>query len=78
MEFQLLRTMDKVLRLDIGMYFHSAMLVTTSWSRFMLLISFSIPTLATSAGTIPSRAGYIQSMLNTLISPHMIPLELLR
>jgi hypothetical protein len=27
------------------------------------LISFSIPTLAAGAGTIPSRAGYIQSML---------------
>ncbi len=40
------------------------------------LISFSIPTLAAGAGTIPSRAGYIQSMLNTLIGPHMIPLEL--
>jgi hypothetical protein len=33
--------------------------------------------LAAGAGTIPSRAGYIQYMLNTLISPHMIPLELL-
>jgi hypothetical protein len=42
------------------------------------LISFSIPTLAAIAGTIPSRAGYIQSMLNILISPHMIPLEFLR
>ncbi len=42
------------------------------------LISFSIPTLAACAGTIPSRAGYIQSVLNTLISPHMIPLELPR
>jgi hypothetical protein len=40
------------------------------------LISFSFPTLATSAGTILSRAGYIQSMLNTLINPYIIPLEL--
>jgi hypothetical protein len=39
------------------------------------LISFSIPTLAASAGTIPSRAGYTLSMLNTPISPHMIPLD---
>jgi hypothetical protein len=37
------------------------------------LISFSIPTLAAGAGTIPSRAGFIPSMSNTLISPHMIP-----
>ncbi len=42
------------------------------------LISFSIPTLATGTGTIQSRARYMQSMLNTLISPHMIPLELPR
>ncbi len=38
-------------------------------------ISFSIPTSTANAGTIPSRAGYILSTLNTLISPHMIPLE---
>jgi hypothetical protein len=31
--------------------------------------------LAVGAGTIPSRAGYILSMSNTLISPHMILLE---
>ncbi len=31
------------------------------------LISFSIATLAAGAGTIPSRAGYILSMLNTLL-----------
>ncbi len=74
MEFKLHRTMDQVLWLDLGLYFHSAMLVTTSWSCFMLL--GPIPTLAAGAGTILSRAGYIQSMLNTLISPHMIPLEL--
>jgi hypothetical protein len=41
------------------------------------LISFSIAAFAAGAGTIPSRASYIQSMLNTLISPHMIPLEFL-
>ena len=122
MEFQLLRTMDQVSRLDLGSYFHSAMLMTTSWlsvgglsgllsvasvSMFAVpplqgyplpltpdceycqrmtrpllfcapwasLISFSIPTLAPGAGTIPSRASSILSMLNTLISPHMIPLE---
>ncbi len=37
MEFQLLRTMDQVLRLDLGSYFHSAMLVTPSWSWFVPL-----------------------------------------
>ncbi len=37
MEFELHRTMDQVSWLDLGPYFHSAMLVTTSWSRFMLL-----------------------------------------
>ncbi len=37
MEFQLLRTMDQVSRLDPGSYFHSAMLVTTSWSCFVPL-----------------------------------------
>ena len=37
MEFKLHRTMDQVLWLDLGSYFHSAMLVTTSWSCFMLL-----------------------------------------
>ncbi len=72
MEFELHKTMDQVSWLDLGLYIHIAMLVTTSWSCFM-----SIPTLAACAGTIPSRAGYIQFMLNTLISPHMIPLELL-
>ncbi len=82
MEFELHRTMDQVLQLDLGLYFHSVMLVTTSWSCLcslgITLILFSIPTLAAGAGTIPSRAGYIQSMLKTLISPHMIPLELPR
>ncbi len=37
MEFWLHRTMDQVSWLDLGLYFHSAMLVTTSWSCFMLL-----------------------------------------
>ncbi len=37
MEFELHRTMDLVLWLDLGLYFHSAMLVTTSWSCFLLL-----------------------------------------
>ncbi len=37
MEFELHRTMDQVLWLGLGLYFHSAMLVTTSWSCFMLL-----------------------------------------
>ncbi len=37
MEFELHRTMDQVSWLDLGSYFHSAMLVTTSWSCFMLL-----------------------------------------
>jgi hypothetical protein len=37
MEFQLLRTMDQVLQLDLGLHFHSAMLVTTSWSSFVPL-----------------------------------------
>ena len=36
MEFELHRTMDQVLWLDLGLYFHSAMLVTTSWSCFIL------------------------------------------
>ena len=80
MEFELHRTMDQVLRLDLGLYFlqcyvsdHFLVLFYAPWAS---LISFSISTLAAGAGTIPSRAGYIQSMLNTLISPHMIPLEL--
>ncbi len=37
MEFELHRTMDQVLQLDLGSYFHSAMLVTTSWSCFVPL-----------------------------------------
>ena len=37
MECKLHRTMDQVSRLDLGLYFHSAMLVTTSWSCFMPL-----------------------------------------
>ncbi len=37
MEFKLHWTMDQVLWLGLGSYFHSAMLVTTSWSCFMLL-----------------------------------------
>ncbi len=37
MEFELHRTMDQVLWLGLGLYFHSAMLVTTSWSCFMPL-----------------------------------------
>ncbi len=71
---------------------YGSSLVTGSWlvflqcyvsDHFLVLfyapwVSLISPTLATSAGTIPSRAGYIQSMLNTLISPHMIPLELPR
>jgi hypothetical protein len=55
---------------------HFLVLFYAPWAS---LIKFSIPTLAVGAGTIPSRTGYIQSMLNTtLISPHMIPLELPR
>ncbi len=52
---------------------HFLVLFYAPWAS---LISFSIPNLAAGAGTISSRAGYIQSMLNTLIRPHMIPLEL--
>ncbi len=37
MEFELHRIMDQVLWLGLSSYFHSAMLVTTSWSCFMLL-----------------------------------------
>ncbi len=37
MEFELHWTMDQVSWLGLGSYFHSAMLVTTSWSCFMLL-----------------------------------------
>ncbi len=37
MEIKLHRTMNQVSWLDLGLYFHSAMLVTTSWSCFMLL-----------------------------------------
>ncbi len=37
MEFELHRTMDQVLWLGLGLYFHSAMLVTTSWAFFMPL-----------------------------------------
>ncbi len=37
MEFELHWTMDQVSWLDLGLYFYSAMLVTTSWSCFMLL-----------------------------------------
>ncbi len=36
MESKLHRTMDQVSWLDLGLYFYSAMLVTTSWSWFML------------------------------------------
>ncbi len=36
-ELQFLRTMDQVLWLDQGSYFHSAILVTTSWSCFVPL-----------------------------------------
>ncbi len=36
MEFKLHRTMDQVSWLGLSLYFHSAMLVTTSWSCFML------------------------------------------
>ncbi len=53
---------------------HFLVLFYAPWAS---LISFLIPTFATSAGIIPSRAGYFQSMLNTLLSPHMIILELL-
>ncbi len=55
MEFQLLRTMDQVLRLDLGLYFHSAMLVTTFWlsygglSGLLLVTSVSTFACATSA-----------------------------
>ena len=52
---------------------HFLVLFYAPWAS---LISFSIPSLAAGAGTIPSMAGYIQFMLNTLISPHMIPMEL--
>ncbi len=37
MEFKLLSTMDQVSWLDLGLYFHSAMVVTTSWSCFVPL-----------------------------------------
>jgi hypothetical protein len=37
MELQLLRTMDQALQLDLGLYFHIAMLVTTSWLCFVPL-----------------------------------------
>ncbi len=37
MEFGLHRTMDQVSWLGLSLYSHSAMLVTTSWSCFMLL-----------------------------------------
>ncbi len=37
MEFELQRTMDQVSWRGLGLYFHSAMLVTTSWSCFMPL-----------------------------------------
>ncbi len=37
MEFELHRTMDQVLWLGLGLYFYSAMLMTTSWSCFMPL-----------------------------------------
>ncbi len=50
-------------------YVHDHFLVLF-YAPLASLISFLIPTLAAGAGTIPSRAGYIQSMLNTLISPH--------
>ncbi len=54
---------------------HFLVLFYAPWAS---LIKFSIPILAAGAGTITSRAGYIQSMLNILISPHMIPFELPR
>ncbi len=55
MEFQLLRTMDQVLRLDLGSYFHSAVLVTTPWlyvsglSGSLLVTSVRMFACATSA-----------------------------
>jgi hypothetical protein len=63
-------------RLVFSQYYVSDHFLVLFYAPLASLISFSIPTLAASAGTIPSRAGYIQSMLNTLIKPHMIPLEL--
>jgi hypothetical protein len=56
----------------VDAYMTGPLLFCAPWAS---LISFSISTLATSAGTIPSRASYILFMPNTLISPHMIPLE---
>ncbi len=38
MEFELQQTMDQVLWLDLSLYFHSALLVTTSWSCFIPLV----------------------------------------
>jgi hypothetical protein len=37
MKFQLLMTMGQVSQLDQGLYFHTALLVTTSWSCFVPL-----------------------------------------
>ncbi len=59
MEFKLHRTMDQVSWLDLGLYFHSAMLVTTSWSCFMLLGChwFHSQSLLWLPGLVPSHPG---------------------
>jgi hypothetical protein len=67
--------------LAIGLYFHSAILVPLPGPVLcpLGLIDFIPNTyLAAGAGTIPSRAGYLLSVLNTLIRPHITPLGLQR
>ncbi len=59
MEFKLHRTMDQVSWLGLGSYFHSAMLVTSSWSCFMPLWhhSFNSQSLLWLPVLVPSYLG---------------------
>ncbi len=81
MEFQLLRTMEQVTQLDLGSYFHNAMLVTTFWlsdgglSGSLLVTSVSTFACATPAGisTSPNSRLWILSM-HDRASPVLCPL----
>ncbi len=66
MEFELHRTIDQVSSLMTGprlvflQWYISDHFLVLFYAPWASLISFSIPTLAAGAGTIPSGAGYIQ------------------
>ncbi len=72
MEFELYRTLDQVLWLDLGLYFHSAMLVTISWSCFMLLgchwfHSQSLPWLLVLVPSHPGPAAFSPCWTHSLV-----------